>query len=123
MKAIQTLKLAGGALLIVASFNAWSQSSDTAATSGQSGATSASQGSSKSTARKANRALSRKVQSALSKGGVNTAGINVLAKGGAITLAGRVTDASDTEKAVSIAKGVTGVTSVKNSLRVAEGGQ
>jgi hyperosmotically inducible protein len=117
MNAIRTLKLAGAALIVVASVNAWAQESESAATS------TATQGTSKSSVRKANRALSRKVSQALSKGGVNTEGINVLVKGGAVTLAGGVTDPSQIDKAVSIAKGVSGVTSVKNALTIREGGQ
>ncbi|MEI5996122.1 BON domain-containing protein [Paraburkholderia bengalensis] len=118
MNAIKTLKLACTALiLVVVSVNAWPQASD--ATAGAS----ATQTPSKKTVRKANRALSRKVLTALSKGGVDTVGINVLAKGGAVTLTGSVTDPSEIDKAASIAKGVSGVTSVKNSLTVREGGQ
>ncbi|MGF7001117.1 putative low-complexity protein, partial [Paraburkholderia sp. GAS32] len=66
MNAIRTLKLAGAALIVVASVNAWAQESESSATSA------ATQGTSKSAVRKANRALSRKVVQALSKGGVDT---------------------------------------------------
>lgn len=117
MNAIRTLMLTGAAFFAIASVNAWAQGSESAATA------TATQGTSKSTVRKANRALSKKVLQALSKGGVETTGINVLAKGGAVTLAGGVTDPSQIEKAGSIAKGVAGVTSVKNALTVREGGQ
>jgi osmotically-inducible protein OsmY len=117
MNAIKTLKLAGAALIVIASVNAWAQGSESAATS------TATQGTSKSAVRKANRTLSRKVVQALSKGGVDTTGINVLVKGGAVTLAGGVTDPSQIDKASSIAKGVSGVTSVKNALTIREGGQ
>ncbi|MBP0588550.1 BON domain-containing protein [Paraburkholderia sp. LEh10] len=117
MNAIRTLRLAGAALIVVASVNAWAQGSESAAPS------TTTQGTSKSAVRKANRALSKKVVQALSKGGVDTSGINVLAKGGAVTLAGSVTDGSEIEKAGSIAKGVSGVTSVKNALTIREGGQ
>jgi osmotically-inducible protein OsmY len=117
MKSIRTLKLAGAVLIVVASVNAWAQGSESAA------ASTTAQGTSKSAVRKANRALSKKVAQALSKGGVDTTGINVLAKGGAITLAGSVTDPTQIDKAGSIAKGVSGVTSVKNALTIREGGQ
>ncbi|XUW93572.1 BON domain-containing protein (plasmid) [Burkholderia sp. M6-3] len=60
---------------------------------------------------------------ALSKGGVATSRINVIAKGGAVTLAGSVTDASHIDKAAEIAKTVPGVTSVKNALTFKEVGQ
>lgn len=123
MNAKKTLKLIGGALILVASFNAWSQSSEPAAMSAESGISTATQGTSKSAIRKANRALSKKVLQALSKGGVDTSGINVLVKGSAISLAGNVPDASQVEKAGSIAKGVSGVTSVKNALAIKEAGR
>lgn len=123
MNATKTLKLTGGALIVVASINAWSQTSESAATPGQSGATSSSPAPSKSSVRKANRALSKKVLLALTKGGVDTSGINAIAKGGAVTLAGHVSDPADIDKAGSIAKGVAGVTSLKNALTISEGGQ
>ncbi|SAL05065.1 transport-associated protein [Caballeronia arationis] len=117
MNAIGRLRLVGVVLVVVASCNAWSQSSESPA------ASTATQNTSKAAVRKANRALSDKVLKALSKGGVDTTGINVLAKNGAVTLAGGVMDASQIEKAGSIAKGVSGVTSVKNALTIHEGGQ
>ncbi|KAE8753312.1 BON domain-containing protein [Paraburkholderia madseniana] len=116
MNAIRTLKLAGAVLIVVTSVNAWAQESESSAISATT------QGTSKSAVRKANRALSRKVVQALSKGGVDTTGINVLVKGGAVTLAGSVTDPALIDKAASIAKGVSGVTSVKNALTIREGG-
>ncbi|WP_233839011.1 BON domain-containing protein [Paraburkholderia sp. ZP32-5] len=119
MNVQRTLKLAGGTLIVVASINAWSQSSEPA-TSTES-ATSAAP--SKSDIRKANRALSKKVLQALSKGGVDTSGVRVLVKGSAITLAGNVPESAQIEKAGELAKHVSGVTSVKNTLAVHEGGQ
>jgi hyperosmotically inducible protein len=117
MNSIRILKLASAALIVVASVSAWAQESEPSA------ASAATQTTSKSTVRKANRALSKKVVRALSKGGVDTTGINVLVKGGAVTLAGTVTDPTQIDKAASIAKGVSGVTSVKNALTIREGGQ
>jgi osmotically-inducible protein OsmY len=121
MKTINALRFAAVASAIAFSVNVWSQTSDAAST--QSTAPSASAGSSKSTARKANRALSKKVSQALQKGGVDPVGINVIAKNGAITLAGHAADAEQIDKAASIAKGVDGVKSVKNVLTIQEGGQ
>ena len=123
MNMINSLKLASVALVVVTSLNAWSQTGDASATSGQSATPSASTGTSKSAMRKANRALSRKVTQALQKGGVDVVGMNVIAKNGAITLAGRAADAPQIDQAESIAKGVSGVTSVKNVLTIQEGGQ
>ncbi|MFL9900402.1 BON domain-containing protein [Paraburkholderia fungorum] len=122
MKAIRTFKLMGGALIVVVSINAWSQTSESAASSTQSSMAPESGGSAKAT-RQANRALSKKVLHALSKGGVNTSRINIIAKGSAVTLAGSVTDSSQIDKATEVAKGVPGVTSVKNSLTLKEAGQ
>lgn len=122
MQPNRTLKLPVCALILVASLNAWSQSSAPAAVSAGSGNSTATQGSSKSSVRKANRALSKKVRQAISEGGVDAAGIRILVKGSAVTLAGSVPEASQSEKAGSIAKGVSGVTSVKNALTVHEPG-
>jgi hyperosmotically inducible protein len=122
MKAIKIIKLIGGALAVVVSINAWSQTSESAAMSTQSSMAPAGGGSAKA-ARQANRALSKKVLRALSKGDVKTSGINVIAKGGAVALAGSVTDPTQIDKAGEVAKGVPGVTSVKNSLTVKEVGQ
>ncbi|WP_233857076.1 BON domain-containing protein [Paraburkholderia sp. HD33-4] len=117
MKVSKTLRLAGGALIVVASMNAWSQASDAAATSTESATPS------KSDVRKANRALSKKVLHALSKGGIETSGVRVLIKGSAVTLAGDVPEQPQIEKATAIAQQVPGVTSVKNTLSLHEGGQ
>jgi osmotically-inducible protein OsmY len=122
MKAIKTFKLICSALAIVVSINAWSQTSESAATSTQSSMAPAGGGSAKA-ARQANRALSKKVLRALSKGDVKTSGINVIAKGGAVALAGSVTDPTQIDKAGKVARGVPGVTSVKNSLTIKEVGQ
>lgn len=121
MKAINTIKLVSGALIVVASVNAWSQTSEPA-TDTQSAMAPAG-GTSPKAMRQANRALSRKVLSALSKGGIQSSRLNVLAKGGAVVLTGSVTDESQIDKAAQIAGGVSGVTSVKNSLTVHEVGQ
>ncbi|MDR5782502.1 BON domain-containing protein [Caballeronia sp. LZ065] len=123
MKLIQMLRLAGVAVVLVSSVSAWSQTSDSGSAAGQSGTPSASAGTSKKAVRKANRALSRQVTQALQKGGVDVVGMNVIAKNGAITLAGYAQDATQIDRATSIAKGVSGVRSVKNALTIQEGGQ
>jgi hyperosmotically inducible periplasmic protein len=122
MKANRTFKLMGGALIVMVSINAWSQTSESTATATQSSMAPADGGSAKAI-RQANRALSKKVIAALSKGGVNTSRINVIAKGGAVALAGSVTDPTQIDKAGELAKSVPGVTSVKNSLTLKEAGQ
>ncbi|MFL9965546.1 BON domain-containing protein [Paraburkholderia sediminicola] len=118
MKVSNILKFASGALIVIASINAWPQTSESAATS----TAPATEGGAKAT-RQANRALSKKVLHALAKGGVTTSRINVIAKGGAVTLAGSVSDATHIDKATEIAKTVPGVTSVKNALTFKEVGQ
>jgi osmotically-inducible protein OsmY len=121
MKTINVLRLAAIALATTFSVSVWSQTGDTAIAS--SGTPSASAGMSKKEIRKANRALSRKVSQALQKGGVEMNGINVIAKSGAITLAGHAADQTQIDKAAAIAKDVDGVSSVKNVLTVQDGGQ
>ena len=69
--------------------------------------------------RKANRAQARKVYGALAKHKEIDAGnISVTAKGGAVTLNGSVTQASQIDMVTEIAKTVPGVTSVTNRLAV-----
>ena len=60
---------------------------------------------------------------ALQQGGITMTGIRVIAKNGAITLAGKAADQPQIDKAGAIAKDVDGVTSVKNALTVQYGGQ
>ena len=119
MKAFPAMKMIGGALIVLASLNAYAQSSDAAAPAAATSAPTAKQ------TKAANRALQRKVRSALSKTkGVSVANITVRARGGDVTLAGSVPEQSQVEIATQAAQGVAGVTSVKNALTIrAEGGQ
>jgi hyperosmotically inducible protein len=117
MKAINILRLAGSALIVVASINARPQSSESNATSVQPSNAPAASGSEKST-RQANCALSERVRAALLKGGVDASKINVVAKSGAVTLAGSVTDSSQIYNSTEIAKTVPGVKSVQNTLGI-----
>jgi len=118
MKSIHAFKMAVGVLTVAASMTAWSQPS--APASATATASSASSGSAAPvTGRKANRALRRQVYSAIVKQKDISAGnISVIAKDGAVTLNGTVTDASQVDRVAEIAKGVTGVTSVTNKLTV-----
>ncbi|MGF6702466.1 osmotically-inducible protein OsmY [Paraburkholderia sp. MM5496-R1] len=69
--------------------------------------------------RQANRALRRQVYAAIGKHKEISAGnISVIAKGGAVTLSGTVTEVSQINQVAEIAKGVPGVTSVTNKLTV-----
>ena len=118
MKSIQAFKMAVGVLTVAATMTAWSQAS--APASATATASSASSGSAAPvTGRKANRALRRQVYSAIVKQKDISAGnISVIAKDGAVTLNGTVTDASQVDRVAEIAKGVPGVTSVTNKLTV-----
>lgn len=119
MKTSSAMKLIGGALIVLASINGYAQSSDAAAPAATTAAPTAKQ------TKAANRALQRKVRSALAKTkGVSVANITVRARGGDVTLAGSVPDQSQIEMATQAAQGVDGVKSVKNALSVrTEGGQ
>jgi hyperosmotically inducible periplasmic protein len=118
MKGIKTFRLAVGAVIVATSMSAWSQTSDTASAPGAS-ATAASGSAAPVTGRKANRALRRQVYNAIVKHKEISAGdISVIAKDGAVTLNGTVTDASQVGTVAEIAKGVPGVISVTNKLTV-----
>ena len=70
-------------------------------------------------ARAANRALARKVRAALARAnGVSVANITVRAKDGAVILQGTVPAQAEIDRASDVAKGVNGVTSVKNALTI-----
>jgi len=72
----------------------------------------------------ANRQLAKKVRTALSKTkGLDITSVAIRARGGSIALSGSVPDATQIEKAGTVAQGVAGVTSVKNDLTVREVGQ
>ncbi|HTH62572.1 MAG TPA: BON domain-containing protein [Paraburkholderia sp.] len=120
MNAIKILGTASGTLIVAFSLNAWSQTSEPADSSTQSNMSSGA-GTSAHATRQANRALSKKVMHALSGGHVDTSRVNVVAKGSAVTLVGSVPDPAQIDKAAAVAKGVPGVTSVKNSLSVTAG--
>jgi osmotically-inducible protein OsmY len=116
MKAINAIKLAGSALLIAASVHAYAQASDAAPAA--EGTTAQAKQQYKS-AKAANRALQKKVRAALSKAkGVSVANITVRARDGAVTLQGTVPEQAQSDKATEVAKGVAGVTSVKNALSI-----
>lgn len=118
MQAMQTLKLTFSALIVLASINAYSQTSDVAV---------ANQPSAKQTAKaakSADRALARKVRSTLSKAkDINVADITVRAKSGDVTLQGSVPEQTQIDSATHVAQGVPGVSSVKNALTIRPPGQ
>ena len=122
MKTKKLLELAVATLIVAASTNAWSQTSETATAPPSAMAASALAASgavTPATGRKANRALRRKVYAAIGKHKDISAGnLSVTAKDGAVTLNGTVAEASQVDKVAEIAKGVAGVTSVTNKLTV-----
>jgi len=118
MKSIRALVMAVATLIVPFSTNAWSQASEMASAPG--GSASAASGSAAPvTGRKADRALRRKVYAAIVKHKEIRAGdISVIAKDGAVTLNGTVTDPAQISQVADIAKAVDGVTSVTNKLAV-----
>ncbi|MEX3934383.1 BON domain-containing protein [Paraburkholderia phymatum] len=124
MKANWALGIAGGVLIASASVHAWAQAGASTASNGTAIAASGSM--SAKDIRKADRALRRKVYSAIvTHKAINAGNISVIAKSGAVTLDGTVVDASQIDKVSEIARGVPGVTSVTNRLTVKKpfGGQ
>lgn len=118
MKAFTGIKMVGGALIVLASLNAYAQSSEAAAPMAAPSATST------KADKAANRALGRKVRSTLSKTkGLSVANIVVRARSGAITLEGSVPEQAQVDVATQAAQGVAGVTSVKNALTIRPIGQ
>ncbi|SAL45022.1 lipoprotein [Caballeronia cordobensis] len=78
---------------------------------------------SKKTVRTENRALSHSVRQSLTKvPGLDSSHINVLARGGTITLAGYAPDQSQIDSAQTAASKVAGVQRVDNRLTVLEPG-
>ncbi|WP_322014775.1 BON domain-containing protein [Paraburkholderia sp. J12] len=126
MKAIQAFKLAAGAMLVAASLQAYAQdaSAPAAATAASGPTTAAKQQYNESkaqykSAKAANRALGRKVRAALAKDkDISVANITVRAKDGAVILQGTVPEQTQIDRATEVAKGVAGVTSVKNALTI-----
>jgi hyperosmotically inducible protein len=120
MKAFQAIKVIGGALIVVASLNAYAQSSDAVAASG---AMSAAAPSAKST-KAADRALQRKVRKVLARTkGLSVSNITVRARSGAVTLEGTVPEQPQSDLATQAAQAVPGVESVKNALTIRAIGQ
>jgi hyperosmotically inducible periplasmic protein len=119
MKAIQVLKLTAATVLVAASFQVCAQdnaASAPAAAAEQQATPSKAQS---KEAKAANRALSKKVRTALAKDKkIAVANITVRARDGAVALQGTVPEQAQIERATEIAKGVQGVTSVKNALTI-----
>lgn len=124
MKRSQVRELAVALSIAVVTVNAWAQTGQMAgamAGAPNASATAASGALAPVGGKKADRALRRKVYAAIAKQKEISAGdISVIAKDGAITLNGAVTDASQIDKVVGIARSVAGVNSVTSKLTVAK---
>ncbi|AET93464.1 MULTISPECIES: BON domain-containing protein [Caballeronia] len=104
------------ALIVLASMDASAQANPPMAASAPSMASAAS---TPAGTRKDDRALRKRVYAAFANDKRIDAGdIGVNAKNGAVTLTGTAADAAQIDKAVALAKGVPGVTSVTNKLTV-----
>lgn len=89
---------------------------DASAAAGASAAVSASSGS-KASSRSADRALRRRILTALAKEkGMRASGITVRATNGDVLLEGWVPEQAQIEQATRVAQGVQGVKSVRNTL-------
>ncbi|MBP0591260.1 BON domain-containing protein [Paraburkholderia sp. LEh10] len=112
MKSVDFLKAVGGVVAMVVACHTYAQASDSASTGTTAAAPAAS-------SKKENRALGKKVRSALAKTqGLDVSNINVRARSGAVTLTGTAPDNDQIQKAGEVAKGVAGVTSVTNKINV-----
>jgi hyperosmotically inducible periplasmic protein len=122
MKKIKGLRVGVGVFVVAVSVNAWAQSgavSSVPASASAASAMVASGAAAPETGRKANRTLRRRVYAAISQHREISAGnISVVARDGAVTLNGTVTDQAQIGTVAEITKGVPGVTSVSNRLSV-----
>ncbi len=121
MKTIKALEVAVAAWVVATSTTAWSQAVDAASAPGsaQGASVMAAPGTAASPGRKADRALRHRIYAAIGKDKEISAGdISVVAKDGAVTLNGTVTEADQIGRVGAIARGVPGVTSVTNRLTV-----
>jgi osmotically-inducible protein OsmY len=116
MNAVHAVRMAGKALLVVASIQAYAQTSDVAPAGNATSPGATTQHTEDSAA---NYSLGRRVRAALSKAmGISASHIIVRSTYGAVTLQGAVPQWADGEKAEGIAKGVPGVVSVRNEMSI-----
>ncbi|GAB2904620.1 hypothetical protein GCM10027093_47840 [Paraburkholderia jirisanensis] len=121
MNAVDLLKVLVVSGCVAGASCVYAQSSDAAATSGDTAAAAPSA----KQVRAADRKLARDVRRALAKAqGFDVSNVFVRARSGAITLTGSVPDGGQIQQAADVAKGVAGVKSVTNrvSLGVQGGG-
>jgi len=123
MNAVDLLKVLVVSGCVAGASCVYAQSSDAAATSGDTAAAAAAP--SAKQVRAADRKLARDVRRALAKAqGFDVSNVFVRARSGAITLTGSVPEGDQIQQAADVAKGVAGVKSVTNrvSLGVQGGG-
>jgi hyperosmotically inducible protein len=77
---------------------------------------------SKKAQRSANWKLEHTVRTALSKQKVDTSGIRIRARSGAVTLSGTVSDETQISLASNVAQGIPGVKSVQNDVTMHQNG-
>ncbi|MBC8736769.1 BON domain-containing protein [Paraburkholderia sp. UCT31] len=113
MKTVGFLKALGPVVAIVVACNVYAQNAPATDTASAAAAVKA--------GKAANHELGRKVRHALTKTqGLDVSHIAVRARGGAVTLTGSVPTEGQIDAAGEAAKGVDGVTSVSNKLKVVQ---
>ncbi|SAK94757.1 transport-associated protein [Caballeronia temeraria] len=118
MKLVTAIKTVCAALIVLATFSSQAQNGD---------ASTASHASDKQAAKAAkslDRALAKKVRTALARTkGISVINISVRAREGAVMLQGSVPEQSQIDRATQVAQGVDGVKSVQNALTIRPLGQ
>jgi osmotically-inducible protein OsmY len=124
MKPVQFFKIVGSICAVAGACHVYGQTSDAGAMAPAAMASEPqTSAASARFARIANRQLSKKVSQAISKAGIPTSKISVIAKQGKVTLTGSVPNPDQIAQAGEVAKGVPGVVSVNDELTVGFKGQ
>ncbi|MCG7401661.1 MULTISPECIES: BON domain-containing protein [Caballeronia] len=117
MKLLRTAKLMIGVAAVSASFYGYAQSGASAPVSASAPAMASAANGGKTSSKAADRALRRKILTALADAkGMRAAGITVRATDGDVLLEGWVPEVAQIEQATRVAQGVPGVKTVRNTL-------
>ncbi|WP_250441147.1 BON domain-containing protein [Caballeronia sp. AZ1_KS37] len=117
MKLLRTAKLMIGVAAVSASFYGNAQSGASAPVSASAPAMASAANGGKTSSKAADRALRRKILTALADAkGMRAAGITVRATDGDVLLEGWVPEVAQIEQATRVAQGVPGVKTVRNTL-------
>jgi len=117
MKLLRTAKLMIGVAAVSASFYGNAQSGASAPASASAPAMASAANGGKTSSKAADRALRRKILTALADTkGMRAAGITVRATDGDVLLEGWVPEVAQIEQATRVAQGVPGVKTVRNTL-------